>query len=286
MDRRDVDIAILSDLHLGTYGCHADDLLAYLRSIRPGRLILNGDVIDIWQFNKRYWPHSHTQVVEEIVSLMGDGVPVYYLTGNHDDALRRFSGFSLGQFHLRDKLLLELDGKRHWIFHGDVFDGSIHHARWLARLGGLGYDLLIRINRGVNHLLTTFGRPRRSFSKRIKQGVKKAVKVVSDFESTAAQLAIEGGYHYVICGHIHVPQRRVIRDERGRQVIYLNSGDWVESLTSLEYYDGRWHIYRHDKSKLTPVVTQPLALPAPRSLELDVAAMTRFDRMDLRIETR
>ena len=281
--RRPVDLAVLSDLHLGTYGCHADELLAYLRSIQPGTLVLNGDIIDIWQFNKRYWPGNHMQVIEEIVSLVGDGVPVYYLTGNHDDFLRRFSDFDLGDFHLRDKLLLEIDGKRHWIFHGDVFDASIHHMRWLARLGGRGYDLLIRINRGVNALLQALGLPRRSFSKRIKQGVKRAVKVVGDFERCAAELAIESGYDCVICGHIHVPQRRVIRDAQGRQVVYLNSGDWVESLTALEYYAGRWHIYRHDKSA-------PHGMPLADAA-LEPAGTRALDRvgqglLDLRIDTR
>ncbi|MCB0217048.1 MAG: UDP-2,3-diacylglucosamine diphosphatase [Caldilineae bacterium] len=284
--RRPVDLAILSDLHLGTYGCHADELLAYLRSIQPGRLILNGDIIDIWQFNKRYWPVSHMQVIEEIVSLMGDGVPVYYLTGNHDDVLRRFSDVDLGDFHLRDKLLLEIDGKRHWIFHGDVFDASIHHMRWLARLGGRGYDALIRINRGVNAALQAMGQPRRSFSKRIKQGVKRAVKVVGDFERCAAELAIERGYDYVICGHIHVPQRRVIRDAQGRQVVYLNSGDWVESLTALEYHGGRWHIYRHDKSAVPSLPVARDRLPSGAGTPLDRVAMVGQGLLDLRIDTR
>ena len=176
--------------------------------------------------------------------------------------MRRFSDVDLGDFHLRDKLLLEIDGKRHWIFHGDVFDASIHHMRWLARLGGRGYDALIRINRGVNAALQAMGQPRRSFSKRIKQGVKRAVKVVGDFERCAAELAIERGYDYVICGHIHVPQRRVIRDAQGRQVVYLNSGDWVESLTALEYHGGRWHIYRHDKSAVPSLPVARDRLPS------------------------
>lgn len=278
---------MLSDLHLGSYGCHAEDLLVYLRSIQPGMLILNGDILDIWQFNRNYWPASHMRVLEEILSLVGDGIPVYYLTGNHDDLLRRFTDFDLGGLHLLDKLIFELDGKSHWVFHGDVFDASIHHARWLARLGGRGYDLLTRINRGVNRGLQALGQPRRSFSKRIKQGVKQAIRVISDFERTAAELAIEHGYDVVICGHIHVPQRRVIRDARGRQVVYLNSGDWVESLTGLEYYAGRWHIYRHEKSSVgseTPGLATHLGLPSRR--ELDLATMFAANAPELRIETR
>lgn len=242
---RDVEIVVLSDLHLGTFGCHAKELVHYLQNIRPKKLILNGDIVDIWYFKKRYFPKEHFQVVETFLEMLQDGVEIYYLTGNHDDMLRRLSDLTLGKFKLLDKLVLKIDNKMHWFFHGDVFDASIQHAKWIAKLGGKGYDLLIRINRTLNLILNKMGRPGMSLSKAVKNNVKKAVKYINDFEMTAAELAIDNGYDYVICGHIHQAQNRIVRRNNG-SVNYLNSGDWVENLTSLEYYDKEWHIFEYE----------------------------------------
>lgn len=242
MSKRKVDLVVISDVHLGTYGCQAKELVQYLKSIQPGALVLNGDIIDIWQFSKRYWPKSHMQVLKEIVKLVAKETPVYYLTGNHDEMLRKFTDFELGNFHLLDKLVLDLDGQKTWIFHGDIFDASMVHAKWLAKLGGLGYDLLILMNSFINWVLKQLGREKMSFSKKVKNSVKKAISYISDFEQTAAELAIEQNYDYVVCGHIHQPQMRTIVTDKG-SVQYLNSGDWIENLTSLEYHEGDWSIY-------------------------------------------
>lgn len=242
--KRNIEVLILSDIHLGTYGCRAKELVTYLKSVKPEMLVLNGDIIDVWQFSKNYFPKSHIEVVRQILKFAVAGVPIYYITGNHDDALRRFSGFSLGNFHLEDKLMLDLNGKKAWIFHGDVFDASIKCSRWLAKLGGYGYTFLILINVLINFVLSKMGRPKMSFSKKIKRSVKKAVAYVSDFEETAASIAIDRQYDYVICGHIHTPQHRIIRNEKG-STIYLNSGDWIENLSALEYNNGEWEIYRY-----------------------------------------
>ncbi len=245
-EKRQVELVILSDLHLGTIGCHAKELIHYLDSVNPGMLILNGDIIDIWQFSKHYWPKSHMKVIKKLVSMMSKGIPVVYLTGNHDDMLRKFSPFELGSFQLKNKLLLELNGKQAWIFHGDVFDVTMKHSRWLAKLGAIGYDLLILLNRLCNTISQKMGKGKLSFSARIKNGVKKAVKFIDDFEMTAAELAIENGYDFVICGHIHQPIIREITTDKG-QVTYLNSGDWIENLSALEYHQGNWKLYKHQE---------------------------------------
>lgn len=246
MNRREVEIAVISDVHLGAYGCHATELLHYLRSIRPKILILNGDIIDIWQYSKSYFPKSHLRVIYEILKFAQTDTKVYYLTGNHDDLLRRFTDMKMGNVELRDKVLLDIDGKLAWFFHGDIFDTSITHARWLAKLGGKGYELLLRINRMVNFVLKLFGKPKKSFSKAIKDSVKRAVKKVNDFEQTAAEIAIENGYEYVICGHVHKPQyREVHHRHREGKTTYLNSGDWLENLTALEYHKGAWRIFSY-----------------------------------------
>jgi UDP-2,3-diacylglucosamine pyrophosphatase LpxH len=249
MFKRPVDVVVISDVHLGTYGCHATELLAYLKSISPQILVLNGDIIDGWQFSKRYFPVSHMSVVKEIFSLASKGTRVVYITGNHDESLRRYSDLSLGNFLLTDKFLLEIDGKSTWIFHGDVFDNTTKgSAKILAKLGGHGYDVLILLNRLVNFFSKMLGKEKVSLSKKVKNAVKKAVTYINNFETTVAELAIEKKYDNVICGHIHMPAKKKIETTAG-SVMYLNSGDWIENLTALEYTDKEWKIYQHDQSQ-------------------------------------
>jgi UDP-2,3-diacylglucosamine pyrophosphatase LpxH len=249
--KRKVEIAVISDVHLGTFGCHAKQLLTYLNSIEPKRLILNGDIIDIWQFSKRYFPPAHLKVIKKIITMASNGTEVIYITGNHDEMLRKFSDAQIGKISIVDKYITELDGKKAWFFHGDVFDVAIQNAKWLAKLGGYGYDLLIVINRFVNWCLVRLGKERYSLSKKIKNSVKGAIKYISDFEEVATDLAIENGYDYVICGHIHQP-KMIIKGNKNGQTMYLNSGDWVENFTALEYQFKRWKIYHYNKDKLSP----------------------------------
>mgnify|MGYP001271907723 FL=1 len=248
--KRKIEVAVISDVHLGTYGCHAKQLLTYLNSIQPKKLVLNGDIIDIWQFSKSYFPKSHLRVIKKIIDMASDGVEVIYVTGNHDEMLRKFSDTTIGNISIVDKVVLELDGKKAWIFHGDVFDVSIQNAKWLAKLGGYGYDLLILLNRFINWCLERFGKEKYSLSKRIKNSVKSAVKYINDFEEVASELAIENRYDYVICGHIHQP-KMLLKENKHGKTMYLNSGDWVENFTALEYQFKRWKIYNYNHDKLS-----------------------------------
>ncbi len=184
------------------------------------------------------------KVIRRIMKFVTEGVPVYYLTGNHDEMMRKFADFKIGSFQIANKLVLTLDNRKAWIFHGDVFDITMQHSKWLAKLGATGYDSLILLNSFVNWCLTRLGRDKMSFSQRIKARFKDAVKFINDFENTAAELAVDKGYQYVVCGHIHQPEKRKITTENG-EVLYLNSGDWIENLTSLEYYKGEWHIFKY-----------------------------------------
>ncbi|MEY3946597.1 MAG: hypothetical protein RJB03_1303 [Bacteroidota bacterium] len=250
MNKRKLDAVVLSDVHLGTYGCHATELITYLRGIEPKLLVLNGDIVDIWQFRKHYFPAAHMQVIKEIFSLMSKGTEIVYITGNHDESLRRYSGLRLGNFRLEDKLVIDMDGQRTWIFHGDVFDATTKgSAKLIAKLGGHGYDILILVNRAINWILKSIGREKMSLSKKVKNSVKKAVSWIGDFEQTAAELAIENQYSTVICGHIHQPQIRTVETDKG-SVVYMNSGDWIENLTSLEYNEGQWEIYQYDEKQV------------------------------------
>lgn len=242
---RKIKIAVISDVHLGIYGCHAKELNQYLSAIDPEILILNGDIIDIWQFRKRYFPKSHNKVIRKILKMISRGTQVYYLTGNHDESLRKYSGFSLSNFKIDNKLILTIDGKKHWFFHGDVFDLTMKNSKWLAKLGGKGYDFLIILNRLVNDVLDKFGKERLSFSKKVKDSVKRAVTFISDFETTVADIAIDHQYDVVCCGHIHQPVIKAIANQAGKEILYLNSGDWVENLTALEYDNGQWQLYKY-----------------------------------------
>jgi UDP-2,3-diacylglucosamine pyrophosphatase LpxH len=241
MSKRLVKIVVISDAHLGFLGAKAKELHRYLKSIQPETLIINGDFIDIWQFRKYYFPNSHAKVIQRIFKLAGDGTKVYYITGNHDELFRKYSGIHFGNINLEDKLILEVDGKKHWFFHGDIFDVSMHGSRWLAKLGNTGYELLILINKFFNGLRLLFGMEGVNFTKSVKDATKRGVKKLHDYEMAAANIAIDNGYDYVINGHIHLPMIKELSNEKG-SVIYMNSGDWVENMTALEYNDGKWNL--------------------------------------------
>ena len=205
--RRRVELLVLSDVHLGTRGCHARELLQYLRSIKPKTVVLNGDIIDIWQFKKSYFPKSHLQIIKILTSWMAKGVRMYYVTGNHDEMLRKFVGLKMGSLKVVNKVVLNLDGEKAWFFHGDVFDVTMQHSKWLAKLGSVGYDLLIILNRLVNNISQKLGKGKISLSKRIKNSVKSAVKFINHFEQVAADIGMQNGYDYVVCG-IFTNQKR------------------------------------------------------------------------------
>jgi UDP-2,3-diacylglucosamine pyrophosphatase LpxH len=190
------------------------------------------------------------KVVKYLMELIGQGVKVHYVTGNHDEMLRKFVGFELGSFAITNKLILNLHGKKAWIFHGDVFDVTMQHSKWIAKLGAVGYDFLILLNRGINFCYKKFGKGHVSMSKKIKNGVKSAVKFINNFEKVAADIAIDNEFDYVICGHIHQPEIKTIETTKGK-VVYLNSGDWIENLTALEYHRGKWKLYRYEDDIVT-----------------------------------
>jgi len=250
MQKRPLDVVVVSDLHLGTYASRAKEFVTYLKSIAPRLLILNGDIIDGWQFSKHYFPTVHMAVIQEIFQLLSNGTRVIYITGNHDEILRRYSDIHLGNFQLTDKVVIEINGKMTWIFHGDVFDHTTKgQAKLWTKLGSNGYASLLAFNGFINKLMKLIGKKKLSLSKRIMQEFHKRMVNIEAFENMIAELAIEKNYDSVICGHIHQPQKRMITTDKGA-VTYLNSGDWVEHLTALEYRDDDWHIYSYDEATM------------------------------------
>lgn len=250
MSKRELEICVISDIHLGSYGCHAEELNNYIKSIKPKILILNGDIFDGYVFNRKYFPTTHFEFIRNVLTLIKKGTEVYYITGNHDEFMRNFDEMSMLNLHKLDKLVLTIDEKNYWFFHGDVFDISMQGGvgKLLAKIGGQAYDLLIYINKWINKFLKMIGKKPYSLSKKVKDSVKKAVVYVRNYEQMSCEHAIKQGYDYVVNGHIHQPSIRTYSNDEG-SVIYMNSGDWVENLTALEYVDGEWSIFKYENKK-------------------------------------
>ena len=250
MKKRKLDIAVISDVHLGTYGCYADELLVYLASIEPKILVLNGDIIDIWHFSTSYFPPSHLKVLKKIISMASKGTAVHYIKGNHDEVPKRIANFAMGNIKFCEKLVLNLDGKKTWFFHGDVFDSNLLNTKWMSNIGSPGFKLLNYVNRFTNWVLRKRKREKFSLSKKIKHS-NEGQKYISRFKKIATDIARANNYDTVICGHVHYPEKTYV-EEATETVLYLNSGDWVENLSALEYSLKRWKIYRYTNDKLAP----------------------------------
>ncbi len=230
----------ISDIHLGTPGCQAVALLDFLRAIECQTLFLVGDIVDGWQLKRSwYWPQSHNDVIQKLLRKARKGTRVVFIPGNHDEFARAFVEHEFGGIEVADEAMhLTADGRRLWVTHGDLFDGVIQCAAWLAHAGDRAYDFTLKLNRWVNAMRARLGLPYWSLSGYLKGKVKRAVAYVGDFETALAREARRRGAHGVVCGHIH---RAELRDIDG--VLYANDGDWVESLTALvEHADGRLEI--------------------------------------------
>jgi len=220
----------ISDIHLGTRGCKADFLLDFLKWNESDNLFLVGDIIDGWQLKKGwFWPQSHNDVIQKILRKARKGTNVVYIAGNHDEAVRQFIGLAFGDIDIQDEVSYRtVDGRLLWITHGDLFDGVVQHAKWLAYLGDSLYSVVLRLNHHFNQVRNRLGFPYWSLSQYLKHKVKNAVSFITQFEEVLTNEAQRRGYDGVVCGHIHHP---AIRDING--ILYCNDGDWVESLTAL-----------------------------------------------------
>ena len=230
----------ISDLHLGTPGCQATALLDFLKRTECDTLFLVGDIIDGWQLRRQwYWPQAHNDVVQKLLRKARKGTRVIFIPGNHDEFARRYLNHNFGGIDVADEWMHETaDGRQLWVTHGDLFDGVIQCAKWLAHLGDSLYEFTLRLNRHLNSLRARMGLPYWSLSKYLKLKVKRAVSYVGDFEAALAKEARKRGAQGVVCGHIHHAE---LRDIDG--ILYANDGDWVESLTALaEHADGRLEI--------------------------------------------
>jgi UDP-2,3-diacylglucosamine pyrophosphatase LpxH len=230
----------ISDVHLGTTGCQAGALLDFLRHTESDRLYLVGDIVDGWQLSRRwFWPRSHNDVVQKVLRKARKGTEVVYVIGNHDEFARHFLPVSFGGIEIiEEDIHVTADGRRLLVTHGDLFDGVIQCARWLAFVGDRAYLATLHLNRWLNALRARMGFPYWSLSQYLKHRVKNAVSYITNFELALAEAARRRGVDGVVCGHIHKAEIRAIGG-----IDYCNCGDWVESLTALvEHHDGRLSI--------------------------------------------
>jgi len=227
----------LSDIHLGSRGCQAEKLLAFLREYDADMIYLVGDIVDGWQLKTTwYWPAAHNDVVQKLLRKARKGARIVYIPGNHDEFLREYYGTHFGGIEVIENTIhVTADWRRFLVIHGDLFDVVIKHARWLALLGNKAYDLAILLNTYFNALRRLFGLPYWSLSQWVKLRVKNAVNFIGEYERTLAGEARRHEVDGVICGHIH---HASIADKNG--LTYVNCGDWVESCTAVvEHFDGR-----------------------------------------------
>jgi UDP-2,3-diacylglucosamine pyrophosphatase LpxH len=230
----------ISDIHLGTPGCQAEALLDFLRHTRCDALYLVGDIIDGWQLKRRWhWPQAHNDVVQKLLRKARKGTQVIFVPGNHDEFARRYVGMHFGGVEVkRECVHRTADGKNYWVTHGDLFDGVVQHARWLALVGDELYEFALKLNRWLNSARAHLGLPYWSLSRYLKLKVKRAVSFINHFELALVKEARKRGADGVICGHIHHAELREVDG-----IMYANDGDWVESLTALvEHVDGRLEV--------------------------------------------
>ena len=253
----------ISDVHLGTPGCQAKFLLDFLKHNESDTLYLVGDIIDGWRLKKSiYWPQSHNDVVQKILRKARKGTEVVYVPGNHDESIRQFLGLSFGEIKVVPEAIhTTADGRKLWITHGDLFDGVMQYAKWLAYVGDNLYSLILYFNRYLNLLRIRMGMQYWSLSQYLKHQVKNAVSYIADFEMIMAREARLRGCQGVVCGHIHKAEIRMIDN-----LLYCNDGDWVESLTALvETHEGElkivhWPRILDDKPVIEEIMVEQISL--------------------------
>jgi UDP-2,3-diacylglucosamine pyrophosphatase LpxH len=240
---------VISDVHLGTSGSKAKELTNFLKQHTCEKLILNGDIIDGWQL-KKYgtWKKKHTRFFKRVLKMMEENdTKVIYLRGNHDDFLDQVLPLKVGNFSIQRDYILKFRETKYYVTHGDIFDSITTKLKWIAKLGDIGYTFLLWINKFYNNYRTSRGLPYYSLSHVIKQKVKSAVSYISDYESQLAEVARIKGCKGIICGHIHQPAIK----EFG-EILYLNSGDWVESLSALvQDENGEWSLVYYNETSFS-----------------------------------
>ncbi|MDF4202855.1 UDP-2,3-diacylglucosamine diphosphatase [Maribacter sp. SA7] len=281
MKKRRLEIAVLSDVHLGSYACHAEELLTYLSSIDPKILILNGDILDAKKMRNNYFPPSHLKVVKKIFSLAAKGTVVHYITGNRDEPFRKIDDLYMGAIQVSNRLTLKLNGKNTLFFHGDIFDFSFRHSQWLLNFGGAGFDILLKLAKLKTKALKLFGKKNKPFSNPDLEHGNRDPEQIALFEKNVAKMAIKQHYDHVVCGHSHAPNKQLFETKKG-ECLYLNSGDWVKHMTALEYSFKRWKLYRYENDKLASFYMDEEL----KSMDMNELIATITDRKERKLKNK
>lgn len=247
---------VISDVHLGTKASKAKELVRFLKSNTCDKLILNGDIIDGWRLKKNgKWKKKHTRFFKVLIKMIEKfNTEVIYVRGNHDDFLDNIMPFSIGNLSIQKDYIHNSNGKNYYVVHGDVFDTITTNLKWLAKLGDIGYTFLLWLNKIYNNRRIKKGLPYYSLSQDIKQRVKSAVSYISDYEQELVKLAKARNCSGIICGHIHHPDIQLYDN-----ISYMNSGDWVESLSALvEHSDGKWEILYYNELSKEELPPEPI----------------------------
>jgi UDP-2,3-diacylglucosamine pyrophosphatase LpxH len=246
----------LSDIHLGTRACQAERLLEFLREHPAERTYLIGDIIDFWAMSRSIcWSQAQNTVVQKLLRRARHGERVVFIPGNHDEALREYVGARFGDIHVAAEHIHETaDGRRLLLLHGDEFDQVTQHHRWIALLGDIAYNALVRINAWLSWARRTLRISGYwSLAGFAKRRVKRAVSFIFDFEDIVIHTVRERGLDGIVCGHIHSAS---LREMDGDGVLYVNCGDWVDSCTAIvEHLDGRLELveWRHAGTNVVPI---------------------------------
>jgi UDP-2,3-diacylglucosamine pyrophosphatase LpxH len=267
----DFKTIVISDVHLGTRGSKAKEVSRFLKQYSCENLVLNGDIIDGWQLKKSgSWKRKHTRFFNRVLKMIeNNNTKVFYLRGNHDDFLDQILPLQIGNLSIQNDMVYESKGKKFFITHGDIFDSVTSNFRWIAYLGDIGYTFLLWLNRQVNYHRRKRGLSYFSLSQYIKGKVKSAVSYIDEYETELAKMARSRGCDGIICGHIHKAENRTIEG-----IIYLNSGDWVETMSALaEDHEGNWQLIYYNEIDFKKASKENI-IPIESKIDLKTVAFT------------
>ncbi len=239
MNTKKYKTIVLSDIHIGSKFSHTVEAMNFLKENSCEKLILNGDIIDGWHLvrNRKRWKHMYNSFITLMLDIQRD-TEIIYIRGNHDDFLDNVAPFTYGNFSILRNYIHESMGRKFFVFHGDMFDNVTSNIRWMSKFGDKLYSLLLQINRHYNDYRRRHGKEYFSISKLMKDKVKRYVSRMSSFDKNIVEIARKHNCNGVICGHIHQPEKKYIHD-----ILYINSGDWIESLSAVtEDFDGNWNV--------------------------------------------
>jgi len=235
----------ISDVHLGTKASQAEKLCKFLKENTCENLYLVGDIIDAWKLQRKwYFPQEHANVIRRIITAAKRDTAVWYILGNHDEFLRKYIKYNIevGNVKIVNQTVHQIGDKKYLVIHGDFFDPTMNHAKWLMHIGDIAYNLMIWVNLQLNWIRKKLKLNPWGLSKFLKSKTKEAINFIGNYETQLSEYCKKHGYDGIICGHIHTPANKMIDG-----IHYINTGDWVENSTAIvEHFDGRLELIDYE----------------------------------------